>query len=146
MKYLLPFFILLILAPTNVNANDKLRFQAPDNYKQNQIIDFVKTLAETDATALHLAPVDLNNDMIDEYVVKPISERNCSQAPLCANYVIAFKARVPILLGKFDAHKILVSNKKTYGVHDLIVYNVRRNDFKFNTANWTPSKSLYRLN
>jgi hypothetical protein len=128
-----------------VNADDKLRFQDAENYKQNQIIDFVKTKTRNSLIEFHLAPIDLNDDLIDEYVVKPHNINDCANAPLCLNYIVAFKARKPILLGQFDAHKILVSNKKTYGVRDLIVYNVNRNDFKYDTAHWNPFESLYRL-
>lgn len=133
------FFALI----SNTYAMEALRFQEAKTYKQKQIISFVK---EQDSSKnLVLAPIDLNNDAIDEYVVRPKNLNSCPKAPFCSYKIIAFKQRTPILIGSFDAHKILITDKKTYGIRDIIVYNQRYNDFIQKTAIWDPFSFRYQI-
>ena len=146
MKHLaLTLFIFLTYIPFPAHAFESLRFQEADSYKENQILDFIKTQNKTAQDIYHLAPFDLNNDAIDEYIIKPKSAKNCPQAPLCPYQIVAFQERQPILIGSFDAHKILISDKKTYGIRHIIVYNQRHNDFKTAIAVWNPFSFRFEL-
>jgi len=124
-------------------ASEKLRFVEPESFKDKQIVDFIAKSSETSTDEYILAHIDLNNDAIDEYIVKPKLVQNCPKAPLCPYSIMAFENRLPISLKQFDAHKILISNKKTYGVRGIIVYNDFYNDFKFKTFNWSPYSFQY---
>ncbi len=126
-------------------AIESLRFQAPVSYKEKQAITLVKKLHTTPRITYHIATTDLNNDAIDEYIIKPASARDCQKKPLCQHSIIALQDHAPLLIGQFDAHKILISDKKTYGVRHIIVYNQPHNDFKTATAIWSPFNFRFEL-
>lgn len=116
-----------------------LSFKTPLNYKELQAAAKAKEEIGGNVPLL-LANADLNDDFIDEYIVKP---SNCQQQQLCDHKLIGFKAREPIILGEFDAHKIIILSKKDYGVKRLHVYNKSNNDFSFQTAVWNPVQYKY---
>lgn len=146
MKTAALFLILIVfLMPNIARAEERLRFKAAENYKDRQIVSFVQKLAESPSVIYALAHTDLNNDAIDEYIVKPAQSSDCPDKPLCPYAVIAFQDRKPILLGQFDAHKMLISNKKTYGVRGIIVYNNHHNDYQSKTASWSPHSFQFEI-
>lgn len=120
----------------NANSQQLLRFRPAETFKEKQIIGVVRS--EQADVPLLLAPIDLNDDAIDEYVVKPQFPGDCPQKPLCPHFIMAFQDYTPLEIGRFDAHKIEVSGKKTYGVRQIIVYNQRQNDFAQTTTLWNP--------
>lgn len=137
------FFPILIftylIAPIMGQAQLSLNFKIPLNYKELQAVAKAKKESGGNV-ALLLANADLNDDFINEYIVKP---SNCQQQQLCDYKLIGFKAREPIILGEFDAHKIIILSKKDYGVKRLNVYNKSNNDFSFQTAVWDPVQYKY---
>ena len=92
-----------------------------------------------------VAKTDLNNDAIEEYILRPLNKSDCPKAPICPHYIVAQQNHEYILLGKFDAHKMLISNKKAYGIRDIIVYNTPHNDFSYKTAVWNPFSYRFEL-
>lgn len=142
-KTALLLILYLLIWPNASLAEEKLRFEPAKSYKDRQVLNFTTDLAESNVKNYVLAHTDLNNDAIDEYIIKPASIADCSQKPLCPIIVVAFQEHKPILIAQFDAHKILISNKKTYGIRDIIVYNNRYNDFQFQTLNWSPYSFQY---
>ena len=138
------FFIFLI-APFSLRANESLRFQAPVSYKEKQVVSFVTEQDKTAQTAYVLTPIDLNDDAIFEYIVRPQGADICRPNKLCPHFIIAFQERQPIMIGQFDAHKMLVSGKKDYGIRQIIVYNNSYNDFENSTARWTPFAFRFEL-
>lgn len=138
-------FIAIFLLPVASMAAETLRFRNAESYKERQIITFVEKTNKTNGIPYLIATIDLNNDAIDEYIVKPASTKNCINRPLCTHQVAAFRDRKPILLGEFDAHKMLISDKKSYGIKNIIVYNVPYNDFKSETAIWNPFNFRFEL-
>lgn len=133
----------LFLINTTAYAMLGLKFQPAETYKQKQIIEQAKQ--DGFDTELVLAPADLNNDAIDEYIVRPADTKSCPQKPLCPYKIIAFQDRTPIELGTFDAHKIQLSDKKTYGVRSIIVYNQPHNDYAHETAHWNPFSFRFEI-
>ena len=144
MKYVaLTLLILSLLSPTTALALENLRFKQAQSYKQVQMIDFIINHTENSEIPYVLAEIDLNGDSIDEYIIKPESGANCPAFPLCPYYVTAFQKHDPIIIGKFNAHKMLISDKKTYGIRQIIVYNTPHNDFTSKTSSWNPYDFSY---
>ena len=137
--------ILILTLPTKVSANDSLRFQAPVSYKEKQVVTLALSEQENLPPPLWLAKIDLNNDAIDEYVVRAKNTDNCTSNKLCSHVIIVFQDHKPIKIGHFDAHKILISNKKSYGIRQIIVYNDAYNDFKNVTARWNPFSFTFEV-
>ena len=144
MKYIaLTLLVLSLLSPATAFALENLRFKQAQSYKQVQMIDLITNHTKKAETSYVLAEIDLNGDSIDEYVIKPESNADCPALPLCPYYVTAFQKHEPIIIGKFNAHKMLISDKKTYGIRQIIVYNVPHNDFTSETSSWNPHSFSY---
>lgn len=137
--------IIILAFPTKVSANDSLRFQVPVSYKEKQVVQFVLSKQDNFPSPLWIAKIDLNNDAIDEYVIRAQNTDNCASGKLCRHVIIAFQDHKPINIGQFDAHKILISNKKSYGIRQIIVYNDAYNDFKNITASWNPFSFTFEV-
>jgi hypothetical protein len=131
-------FFLILACPFTAQANEQLRFQAPDSYKENKVIEYVSSINKKLSSPLLLAKIDLNADALDEYIIRAKDITACPQNKLCPYVIIALQDHKPIQIGQFDAHKILISNKKNYGIRQIIVYNDAYNDFKNVTAHWNP--------
>jgi len=144
MKYVLILFIIFL--PLEAKAQQTLNFKVAKSFKEKQITSFVSKNTNIDVSSFILAPIDLNEDAIDEYIVKPNSRRLCNDSLFCKHHIIALQDREPIQIGQFDAHKVLISNKNTYGIRDIIIYNNQYNDFKSEIASWSPSKFLFGYN
>lgn len=128
------FFIVLFIFLSNAaHAQQPLTYYTPETRREKQAI----LLNDNKG---FIAKADLNNDLIDEYIV-----RDCEGTDFCQHFIIAFKEFKPIKIGEFNAHKIVVSDKKTYGIQQLIVYNQQYNDFAFNTAIWNPFNFSYEF-
>jgi len=89
-----------------------------------------------------IAAVDLNDDFIDEFIIKPL---NCTKGVFCRHVIVAYMDRAPIIIGEFDAHQITILEKKDYGIKRLTVYNRKNNDFSSNSAFWDPTNFKYQL-
>lgn len=140
-KIALPLLLSFLITPVMAQSYEALRFRPAENYKQKQIIQFIKNKTQTADISEKISKIDLNNDLIDEYIVK----QGCAPARLCQYFITAFENHTPILIGRFDAHKILISDKKDYGIRQIIVYNQPHNDFTHATAIWNPHKFEYTL-
>ncbi|MEM6812013.1 MAG: hypothetical protein AAF549_06055 [Pseudomonadota bacterium] len=130
-------FITLFCLPAE--ANTLVSFKPAKDRKEIQIIDYLQSSTSDNSTYL-IAGYDLNNDIFKEYLVK---NQNCLVREYCSYKIIAFKNRKPIIIGEFDAHKILISHEKNYGIHDLIIYNDENSDFLSKTAVWNPYQFRY---
>lgn len=89
-----------------------------------------------------IARADLNGDGRTEIILRPGSQ-DCDGEKLCTHAVIGMlrggvSDGEPVLLGLFDARKLFVSGKKSYGVRGLAVYNDPENDFHSVLYVWDP--------
>jgi len=139
MKFILFAMTLLFTLNSNsAKAANTLKYKTPNNYKE------IQALSAAEIKDDHvLAKIDLNEDFISEYIAKPA---NCAAKQFCTYTIIAYMNRSPIIIGQFDAHQITPLKKKDYGVRRLNIYNVKRNDFAFNTARWNPRIFKYSTN
>ncbi len=133
---LLLFFIL----PPSGEAAEILRFKRPETFRENKAIEAISQTQDQYLTA----KIDLNNDLIDEYIIKSSNDQTCAPNNLCRHVIVAYRKDTPLIIGEFNAHKILILNEKTYGIRDLIVYNNAYNDFKNVTARWNPFNFKYQ--
>ena len=129
----------MLFFANNALANENLQFEKAISNKHLSIISSLNT-KDLAPDKYAIATIDLNEDFIDEYILRP---NQCPPQQLCPHLIIALNNRIPHVIGEFDAHKILVSYKKSYGVRHLIVYNQSSNDFITRTARWQPYISKY---
>lgn len=131
MRLLLTLTFALLFIPSAL-AQETLRFAEAKSYREQQI-----TKKFSDGALI--AKIDLNDDFIDEYILK----KQTGKEILKHYTIIALENRKPIIIGKFDAHKLLVDTKKRYGIKHLIIYNNPHNDFQSKTAIWDPYTFSY---
>ncbi|HPD83825.1 MAG: hypothetical protein R3D88_01540 [Alphaproteobacteria bacterium] len=140
------FLLIILLTPLQQgHAQGILSFRPPESSQETRITETVTKITGTNQEPYIVATVDLNGDSLDEYIVKPKNTDFCEQKKLCPYTIMAFQDFMPILIGKFDAHKIAISTKKTYGIQHIIVYNDLYNDYKTSTAIWNPSSFRFEL-
>ncbi len=140
MKYRSLFIVILFLALPNVAfADQPLTFKKPNGFKALEIISHIKNQVDSDID-MDIATIDLNDDFIDEYIVR---NNKCDTENFCTFSIVAYMNRIPIILGQFDAHKIIILDKKDYGIRRIVVYNQKNNDFATATAIWHPNTYQY---
>lgn len=140
MKYLLFLIITCtVFLPLSARADTPVNFKKIEKYKELKALSLVEELKNNSDKYL-IAPIDLNDDFIDEYVVKP---NTCTTRHLCHFTVIAYMDKTPIEIGSFKAHRILISSAKDYGIRRLKLYNQPNNDFSSQEAKWDPYEFKY---
>lgn len=144
MRGLFLFISLLLICSPSARANEYLRFKEAETRNEIRAIEFIAQQKNQQLHAYKIAPIDLNDDFIDEYIVTLNNPQKCNKNNLCLYYFVALSDHKPINIGQFDAHKILISSKKSYGIHDIIVYNDAYNDFKNIKARWNPFNFSYQ--
>lgn len=124
-------------------ANEVLNFKEPIGYKEKFVISFLDKQQKQPISSYALAKVDLNEDAIDEYIVKPSTGNLCKTPTFCPHYIIILHKYQPLLIGQFDAEKIIVENDNSYGVRHLRIYDNANNNFTYSTAHWNPFSFQY---
>ena len=133
------FALLLFIFSAPAKAQQLIVFNTPESFREKEITNAYKEEVANDFSLL-IAKADLNDDFIDEYILKPAQ---CSEGQICSHGIMAYMAEKPLLIGRFDAHKITIGFKKDYGVRRLIVYNQAYNDFTSQQARWDPYNFQY---
>lgn len=127
-------FFLLLFGPSSAYADQQLVFKPADNhYKSRIVAAFVQKTNAAERGPFLVAKLDLNADGVPEYFVK-----SALQAKQQNHWLIALKRRTPTFLTKIPATKIIISDKKIYGIRKLIVYNQPGNDFHREIFSWNP--------
>ena len=134
----LSFYVFRITSPAF--AIEVLSYKSPSNYKERLAASYVAKIENQTASNYVLSKTDLNNDAIDEYIIK---SKGCSQLTSCPHTIIAISNYQPLLLGTFQCHRILIDNKSLYGVRHLRIYKSSRNSYSYSTAKWAPFHSRY---
>ena len=138
-KFILITLTLLVLHSNNAYALDDVYFHPAKNAKELYIIDKITKKLKLPPEQV-LAPADLNNDLIDEYFMRPAE---CKDQQRCLITIIALRKDTPIILGQLESVRIIVSDTHNYGVRDLMVAETRTNDFQETKYQWNPHHSLY---
>lgn len=89
-----------------------------------------------------VSDIDLNDDGLKESILKTKREY-CQSKDGCLYVIAAKKQGQWINLGVLNAFNILVSDRRTYGIRDLIVYSIPNNDFESVHYVWDPKAYQY---
>jgi hypothetical protein len=130
--------LLMLFCALPAQGGERLRFSPPDTMGKDASA-LIPSSAGRDAL---LAAVDLNGDAGDEYILKK-GGLDCSQDIGCPYTVHALKDGAWITIGTFTGFNLLISDKTTYGIRDILVYTFPYNDFKSERYAWNPAKFGY---
>ena len=108
------------------------------DWKEKRIFEDLQSRFNVEPPNFERALFDLNGDGVNEYFLKTTLQNS-----LQSHFIYALRHGKPIFLGRIEAHKIHPIDQKTYGVHDILVYNIPNNDFKAVTYRWNPYKFQY---
>jgi hypothetical protein len=90
------------------------------------------------ASAFSIAPADLNEDGIPEFVV-----RSGCEASLCTYKILAEQNSTLIELGNLQAFNIQSGNASSNGVRNILAYKNADNDFRPALYVWEPQAARY---
>jgi len=103
-------------------------------------------LQETYSTALSqykVSGVDLNNDGIDEHILK---QRRCNVlTKQCTHLILAEKKNEILLLSKIKAYNVMIGGTNSHGIKDVLAFTNEINDYNFDIYMWSPSRKMYIL-
>ena len=119
-------------------------FKAPQDIPAAPaLIDFIATKDSFAKAVVVIAASDLNNDFINEYIVK---NTNCTLTQGCPYLIIADTNEGYIVIGEFSGKNISISDQQTHGIRDILVYNQRLNDYAHTTLKWDMHNMHYSFN
>ncbi|MAI62874.1 MAG: hypothetical protein CBB87_10405 [Micavibrio sp. TMED27] len=121
-------------------------FAQPLVYEKAVSQDFLKELqavlqfADNQLLNAQLSKIDLNEDGLDEYIVR---DGSCIDNHFCEYGVVAKTNQGYINLLRIKSFNLMLGNEYTKGVRNLRVYNNRLNDFNYTTYIWSTSRLSY---
>lgn len=136
--------LLAVLSQNTVGAAQPVIFKPPQ--EQSAPESLLDCLSANDTFAkgeIEIAKSDLNNDYIDEYIIK---STRCTPAKGCHYMIVADNNGDFIVIGEFSAKNISLSDKQTHGIRDILVYNQGLNDYAHNTLKWDMDHMHYSFN
>ena len=90
-----------------------------------------------------IARVDLNNDNIDEYILR---RKECSsKRKQCVYLILAAKEDEIITLGEIKAQNLMIGETSSYGIKDILAFANEVNDYDFSIYMWSPFQKMYIL-
>ena len=99
--------------------------------------------AQNNDVATDIAPIDLNDDGLYEFIVK---DKSCTmQHKFCQFYILAEGASEAIEIGNITARDLAVAEKQSSGVRNLLVFQDPVNDYTSAVYVWEPERSRYIL-
>lgn len=147
--FLLSLFFLPLLPPTAaLAAEQELRFQnTAGDVRGEAVLATLTATKNFDAAAgFGMAEVDLNNDGVEEWVVREDRDPACKATAACRFFILGLKKKEPVLLGEIYAGQIKILDQKMYGVRSLAVYNNPKDDFAYVRFNWKPELGQFSRN
>ncbi len=88
-----------------------------------------------------IAHIDLNNDGIDEHILK---EKGCTEKKYdCLHLIMAEKTDNLILLGHINSRDLMIGQTYSHGIKDLLSFENPINEYKFNIYMWSPLQKKY---
>lgn len=141
---LLLIFFGILGFPGLPGAVEPLSFNAaPSGLARQRIDNFTRDSLKTDPAGMAIARADLNEDGLDEYILKA---PDCDAGGLCGFTVLANAADGIVEIGTFRARKIALGNSYSANVRNIVVYNDPQSDFAYQLCVWEPRQSRYILN
>jgi len=136
--------LLTITAPAHA-APAQLQFRdEPRDAREESVINYLESSKKLfSELPFKIAAVDLNDDGVDEWIVRQDKSSACEPNVECEFLVVALKKNAPLLIGHIRAGKVGIDEFKSYGVVNLRVYNIKNNDFEYSVYRWTPEKAAF---
>lgn len=122
------------------HAAEKLRFDAPISRSSfERIKQFTSNNLGLSVDSYEIAPADLNDDGLYEYVLKP---KHCGQS--CSFNIVAEARKEIVPLADIQGVNIVLGNETSHGVRNILVFESPTNDFDYTLYTWHPMSSSYR--
>ena len=102
---------------------------------------FSKYFTDTDVDSLEISAFDLNDDGIEEYIVR--SPSGCAQNERCEYKVLAETPHKLVLLAKLEGLNITVDQNYSHGIRNLRLFDSEMNDFDYKLYVWEPLSTQY---
>lgn len=138
--------ILLLMSCSSPAAAEEIRLNfgaVPDDIRAKQIIDLLYGNGLQKELPFVAAPYDLNNDGVNEWIIRQDNASNCKAQASCKFYIGATSERKPVLLAKIEAGSVNIQSDRLYGINKLSVYNDPNDDFSAQTFVWKPKISSF---
>lgn len=103
----------------------------------------LKKYLNTPPNTSNIAQIDLNDDGLSEFIVKP--EQCTLETTSCEFMILAETDREIISLGTIKARNINVSTKTTSGVRNIHAFDNPLNDFDYSLYHWEAARSRYMM-
>ncbi len=111
---------------------------------KSQINTLLAEIYNTDISLYEIANIDLNNDGIDEHILK---RKTCGATQnQCIYSILAEKDDEIILLSKIRAKNLIIGETSSYGIKDILAFKNEINDYNFDIYMWSPSQKMYIIN
>lgn len=132
------------LAPLQAKASEKLDFSGNVGERSSHLIEkYTSEHIKTDAQPLKVARADLNQDGLDEYILKTSACESSSGS--CTYAVLAEIKDTIIELGAFSARDVMLGNGYSSGIRNIVAFPNEINDFDYELYVWEPQQSRYIL-
>ena len=137
--------LIIAIYPYSARAVEQLNFSDKISPSlKYQVNIFLEKTYKTDISLYNIAEIDLNNDGIDEHILK---RKACNtKENQCIYSVIAEKGDEIILLAKIRARNIIAGETSSYGIKDILAFKNEINDYNFDIYMWSPSQKMYIIN
>ncbi|MGB0719581.1 MAG: hypothetical protein ACPGRX_03855 [Bdellovibrionales bacterium] len=130
------FFALGLWPHGGAYASEALHFAPLSHSKQDQAL-----IAHAGFNDGAVAIADLNEDGLDEYIVK---SADCPAQ--CRYFVFAQSGGDALLLiGEITGTSLLLGNTYSHGVRDILAFDNSLNDFDHHVYGWDAEQSRYAL-
>ena len=126
----------MVFSPAHVLAADSISFINKEDFKNQQLVSL---LLEHDFHGI--AEVDLNNDSIDEYVLKRDAGGTSQEFQ-----VLALINDTLVPLGNIRAQKLMIAYEENNGVRSILGFKDANNDYEYDIYAWDAMKSRYSNN
>lgn len=115
-------------------ALETLRFQEINSPRLKSLFQGIKDVT--------VAPIDLNEDGLDEFITKPAT---CGK--LCDFTVLAENRNNGqlVALGTLKGREILPGNGYSHGVRHLLAFDDPNNDYSYSVYIWAAERSRYMI-
>lgn len=132
----LAFLTAATLLSQSAYAADNIKFIAKDAFKNTSARSIMAAYDFSE-----IAPTDLNQDGIDEFILKQSTDNKASKFR-----VIAQNDSGNVDLGVIiEANKLMISYSRFHGIRSILAFNNVHNDFDYDVYQWSAEKLSYVL-
>lgn len=144
LKHILWAICLVFILKTPAFANEPVIYGSTLSQRSALLLkNYVQKTLKQDFEMLEIAAIDLNQDGLPEFILKP---KTCDDPDdFCSHEILAETDNEIVTLGHIEARKIALSHSYSYGVRNLWGYTDRMNDFNHRLYAWDPDESRYIL-